>query len=669
MVEIHPILPQAYGYGYVMGLGAAFALLMIGVTFILSKYVGEHQDSEHFSTASRSVKTGLISSAVVSSWTWPGTLLTSSGMAYNYGVCGSTWYAFAFTIQITFFSVIALEVKRKSPGAHTVVEVIKARFGPVAHWVFLFYGLGTNVIISAMLLLGGCQAISVVTGMHIVAASMLLPLGVWAYTVTGGLKSTFLSDWIHSVIIYIIILTTVFVAYCGSSKIGSIDRMYDLLTAVSKTHPSAGHEGSYLTFSNRIALFNGWNIVVGGFSTVFCDPSYGQKAIAAKPLAAMKGYFAGGICWLIIPWALGTAASLSCLALMSDPGSPTYPDPVPTTLVNEGIPMLYGMFDLMGKPGAAAGMLMVWLAATSATSSELIGFSSVMTYDVYRTYIKPDATGKELVKVSHIFVTFFAIAMGALTVVFNYIGITISWIITFIGIALGPAVFAITLALFWRKTTALGMIVGPVLSTIIAIIGWCVSAKTLYGAVNKDTLGEQYSCAVGNFVGMFGSLILIVGISLIKPDAEPYDFSQLNSHFILGDDATTEEFEKTHFNSPEEEKKLKRASTIAIVVSFVIFFILIFLVPMPMYGQNYIFSKKFFRGWVIVIMIWLILAACFIIFYPIYESREVLVTLYKVMSGKQAAKEPILLSAQNTRQDSDEKNVALVDVKTEDVVS
>jgi urea-proton symporter len=44
------------------------------------------QTSEAFSTAGRTVKSGLVSSAVVSSWTWAATLLQSSGVAYNYGV-------------------------------------------------------------------------------------------------------------------------------------------------------------------------------------------------------------------------------------------------------------------------------------------------------------------------------------------------------------------------------------------------------------------------------------------------------------------------------------------------------------------------------------------------------------------------------------------------------
>jgi hypothetical protein len=65
---------------------------MILTTFTLRRYNYELQTSEMFSTAGRTVKSGLVASAVVSSWTWAATLLQSSGVAYNYGVSGPFWY-------------------------------------------------------------------------------------------------------------------------------------------------------------------------------------------------------------------------------------------------------------------------------------------------------------------------------------------------------------------------------------------------------------------------------------------------------------------------------------------------------------------------------------------------------------------------------------------------
>lgn len=116
-----PPLSQAWGYGVVLGIGALFALGMIVTTWALKRYNRELQTSEMFSTAGRTVKSGLVASAVVSSWTWAATLLQSSSVAYKYGVSGPFWYASGATVQILLFATIAIELKRRAPNAHVSI--------------------------------------------------------------------------------------------------------------------------------------------------------------------------------------------------------------------------------------------------------------------------------------------------------------------------------------------------------------------------------------------------------------------------------------------------------------------------------------------------------------------------------------------------------------------
>ena len=143
-------LSSGVGYGVVLGLGFAFALGMILTTYTLKRYNAEVQTSEMFSTAGRTVKSGLVASAVVSSWTWAATLLQSSGVAYRYGVSGPFWYASGATVQILLFATLAIELKRKAPNAHTFLEIIRARYGVYAHLVYIVFGLMTNILVTAM---------------------------------------------------------------------------------------------------------------------------------------------------------------------------------------------------------------------------------------------------------------------------------------------------------------------------------------------------------------------------------------------------------------------------------------------------------------------------------------------------------------------------------------
>lgn len=73
-------------------------------------------------------------------------------------------------------------------------------WGTAAHVVFLVFCFMTNIIVTAMLLLGGSAVVNALTGVNIYAASFLIPLGVIVYTLAGGLKATFLASYIHSVI-------------------------------------------------------------------------------------------------------------------------------------------------------------------------------------------------------------------------------------------------------------------------------------------------------------------------------------------------------------------------------------------------------------------------------------------------------------------------------------
>ncbi len=70
----------------------------------------------------------------------------------------------------------------------------RARWGDTAHKVFFCYALTTNVIVTAMLLLGGAGVLSALTGMSAIAACMLIPIAVAFKTCWGGLEITYFSS-------------------------------------------------------------------------------------------------------------------------------------------------------------------------------------------------------------------------------------------------------------------------------------------------------------------------------------------------------------------------------------------------------------------------------------------------------------------------------------------
>merc|ERR1719454_2330447 len=189
----------------------------MSITYYEEKIYGAQMSSEYFNTAGRNVGPGLTAAVIVSQWTWAATLLMSSNMGWRVGISGPFWYASGATIQILLFAVLAIQVKRRASHMHTFMEIVKARFGTVTHLIMIFFALMANMIVTAMLLLGGAATIADLTGMSKIWAAMLIPLlSCWIYTMHGGLRATFFASYVHTTVIFVMLLVFTFTVYAGA---------------------------------------------------------------------------------------------------------------------------------------------------------------------------------------------------------------------------------------------------------------------------------------------------------------------------------------------------------------------------------------------------------------------------------------------------------------------
>ncbi|KAI0509636.1 Sodium:solute symporter family-domain-containing protein [Xylaria bambusicola] len=677
-------LGQGVGYGIVLGLGTLFALGMILVTVILKRYNSERQTSEMFNTAGRTVKSGLVGSAVVSSWTWAATLLQSSGVCYRYGVSGPFWYASGATVQILLFATLAIELKRRAPNAHTFLEVIKARYGTIAHLVFMVFGLVTNILVSLMLVVGGSATVTALTGMHTIAAIYLLPVGVVAYTMVGGLKATILTDWIHTFILLIIIIFFSLTAYATSDVLGSPSAVYDRLVEAATAHPIEGNaQGSYLTMrSTEGVIFFVINIV-GNFGTVFLDNGYYNKAIAASPVHALPGYILGGLSWFAIPWLTATTMGLSAIALEPTPRFPTFPNRMSEEEISSGLVLPYASVALLGKGGAIGSLLIVFLAVTSATSSELIAVSSIFTYDLYRTYFKPDASGKRLIYISHVIVCVYALFISTFSVGLWYAGISMGYLYLLMGCIISSAVIPATLTLVWSGQNKWAAALSPPIGLAYALTAWLVTSSKTCGALDVACTGSNNPMLAGNVTALLSPVLLVSLFTLIF-GLDKYDWKSMmqirkaDDHDIVdegGVDPESNARRQAEANNQHEteQAKLLRASkiskwtTVAMTLAFLILW------PFPLYGSSYVFSKQFFTGWVTVGIIWIFISLGAVGLFPVYEGRHTLIhTVKSIFLDLSGRKHPKTIHAERIMPDDErstspdsplKKKSAMVDEK------
>lgn len=626
--EGKPILGQGVGYSVILGFGAFFAVFTSFLVWLEKRYVGSRHTSEWFNTAGRNVKTGLIASVVVSQWTWAATILQSSNVAWEYGISGPFWYASGATIQVLLFGIMAIEIKRKAPHAHTVCEIVRARWGTRAHIVFLCFCFMTNIIVTAMLLLGGSAVVNALTGVNIYAASFLIPLGVIVYTLAGGLKATFLASYIHSVVVHVVLVIFVYLVYTTSSKLGSPSVVYDRLLEVARTSricqeplshdgqscgPVGGnHKGSYLTMLSSGGLVFGIINIVGNFGTVFVDNGYWVSAIAARPSSTHKGYLLGGLVWFAVPFSLATSLGLGALALDL---------PITASEAARGLVPAATATALMGKGGSILLLTMLFMAVTSAGSSELIAVSSLCTYDVYRTYINPDATGKQILKVSRGVILGFGCFMGVLAVILNKAGVSLGWMYLAMGVFIGSAVIPIVFMLLWRKANAAGAIVGSITGCILGIITWLAVTELQYGRVDLETTGRNAPMLAGNLVSILTGGAIHAVYSLLSP--QNYDWETTKEITVV--EKENSELPADEFN----EERLIKAKTW--IVRWGVGFTIVIAVLWPLLslpaGE---FSLGYFTFWAVIAIAWGTLGSAVIIALPLIESWE---TIQNVLLG------------------------------------
>ncbi|KAK3029748.1 hypothetical protein RJ639_038025 [Escallonia herrerae] len=571
------VLNQGVGYSVILGFGAFFAFFTSFLVWLEKRYVGSRHTSEWFNTAGRNVKTGLIASVIVSQFTMLSLFSVVANLDFNtsfvpevdlgcynltkFQCCVGVWRQWSILVckwrdhsgmskpifhlfplffsslssnaektlsefntssaygQVLLFGVMAIEIKRKAPNAHTVCEIVKAR---------------------------------------------------WPFQICGIFMCGVLPSLIS---VHVVLVIFVYLVYTASNELGSPGVVYQRLLEVSSksrvcqeplSHDgqscgpvSGNYKGSYLTMLSSGGLVFGIINIVGNFGTVFVDNGYWVSAIAARPSSTHKGYLLGGLVW----------------------------------------------------------------AVTSAGSSELIAVSSLCTYDIYRTYINPNATGKQILKVSRSVVLGFGCFMGILAVILNKAGVSLGWMYLAMGVLIGSAVLPIAFMLLWRKANAIGAILGVTTGCVLGITTWLAVASIEYGRVNLDTTGRNAPMLAGNLVSILTGGAVHAVCSFWRPQNYDWDTTK---------QITMVEKEKSELPVEElREEKLIRAK--AWIVKWGVGFTFVIAILWPLLslpaGQ---FSKGYFTFWAVIAIAWGTVGSAVIIALPLMESWK---TIQSVLLG------------------------------------
>ncbi|KAK6064438.1 sodium symporter family protein [Seiridium cupressi] len=682
------VLSPGVGYGLVVGLGVAFTVVMVFLTLVQNRY-GQHntfKSTEEFNAASRSIKPGMIAAGIVSSWTHATTLLTSCMMAYLYGVSGGLWsrsfvrdvaYGVVPDVadqlhptQTMLFAITAFRIKERANNAHTFpgtayftsmlvcgheltqLEIVLAKHGKLAHKIYTVFGLITNVINGSALLTGGCGVFNALTGMDIWASYFILIVVVQAYIVIGGLRSTFICDYLHTVVLYVVIFIFMFSVYATSPHLGSPEALYDLLVKQVDDGNLAGTDsGSYFTVRSRDSLVFGATIFLGGFSGVWTDQAYWQRAIASAPHTAVKGYVLGSLAWYAVPFAMSTCMGLAAAALQ---GSDVFPVVLTSADVSSGLVAPAAAIALLGKSGACLIIVLLFMAVTSSTSAESIGASSLITFDIYKAYINPKASTQRLLWTSIMGLFAYGIVLAAICCIFHAAGVSLGWLVKIFGCLMGGGSFPIAAVVLWDRTSTLAAQVSPILGLACGLTAWMVTTKLRSGTINITTTGDSFNSLAGDCVSLGAGLVSVVTLTFLFPEQRPFrvadaieataapsardaELSRTSNNEKDKSGSTEQTLPDMETNvieqyfqpdaepnvpvsalNKEEVRSQKRLALAGLAFNTIGLMILL---PFTLYGTGYTFSLGFFKAYVVVAFLWIWSSAFICVILPIWESR------------------------------------------------
>ena len=180
-----------------------------------------------------------------------------------------------------------------------------------------------------------------------------------------------------------------------------------------------------------------------------------------------------------------------------------------------GETILIALSQALFNPFVAGLIIAGILAAIMSTiDSQLLVCSTTFSEDIYRTYIRPQASDKEILNISRAAVLIIS-ALG-IYMAYKHQGSTLLSMVTYawggFGAAFGPVIL---LSLFWSRMTGAGAIAGMVTGAVV-VVAW----KQMEGGIFN--MFEVVP-------GFFAATLAIIAVSLMtkyEPPAVPLNIKQ-----------------------------------------------------------------------------------------------------------------------------------------------
>lgn len=431
----------------------AFNLVVIGVAYYVSRRQGAGRTGEDYFLAGRNLSWWLIGASLIASNISTEHFVGMAGRGYDIGlaIASYEWMA-AVTLVIVALFFLPRFLKA---GIYTIPEYLEYRYSPLARTVMAGFMMVAYVIVAlASVLYSGALALQTIFGVDLLFGIWLIAILAGIYTIYGGLVAVV---WSELFLCVALLLGGLLVTVFGFHAMGGVGPFLD--AADGKLHTVLPWDHPEMPW---VAVFVGglWipNLFYWGLNQFITQRTLGAKSLAE----GQKGiFFAAGL-KLLIPFII-IFPGIMAAELYGDRISSA--DAAYPFLIRELLPR-----ELRGFMFAA-----LFGAVLSTLESLLNSAATIFTMDFYKRHLRPEASGRQTVRVGRISTGLFVL-FGALwaPVVANFEGV---WLyIQMIWGFISPGIVVVFLFGFISKRTppeaAVGaMLLGvPVYGTLLALL-------------------------------------------------------------------------------------------------------------------------------------------------------------------------------------------------------
>jgi Na+/proline symporter len=290
--------------------------------------------------------------------------------------------------------------------------------------------------------LAGGYLLYSISGLNLNVAILLFASIPLVYTLGTGLKASVITDAIQMTMV--LGITFIVVPWC-LIKLGGFEAVAQGIAGIDGSHGSL--------FDPWISFSMGIPMTLGLISGPIGDQMFFQRAMATDERNISRTFIYGGLLFGVLP------ITLSLLGFMAVP------------LVTEGLlhvrdPQIVGLevvTYLLPKGAVYAFTFMAFAGLLSTIDSSMVAISSLATVDIYKRYLKPNASDRDLLKVSRY-------SMIVLTALGSFIALLqpkLLWVFLIYGALASAGLFPVIFALFWRRLSASGAFWAITLSLLI----------------------------------------------------------------------------------------------------------------------------------------------------------------------------------------------------------